>query len=352
MASIATGLDYDTKGAKTSSAARMRKYTDDQSGGTDALDAKEAWSRGFSEVLTIRDGNTFDDLLADLRAGKGVHIDVWHAAAGGPCMSGSGGYGHSMYVHPDCEDNKWAVADPWCKPAKFIYWPESKLRAGAEDWGRRVLGRVLGTGGRRWFAPPERTSDNEIWVTLFTQTAKTLMNEWRPGNEAPPTLEPDILFDDETSGPQPIAYTTTAAIPLSGAGGTTDMAVQAVSKVTSNYTCKLSAGRNFYADANLNDQLGELSKETTAAYFGSPIGEEEPGSRMVLLNTGTPYNDKTPRPTFVYVALDACVGGPQPVPPAPTPGDCEVEVADAIEHRDEAWREWLLAGSPGDADST
>src|SRR5262245_10909828 len=90
MASIATGLDYHTLGAKTSTGAKMRQSQDDQSGGTDAGDAKQAWARGYSETLVIRDGNTWADALDDLRDGRLIHLDVWHVTVGGPCLSGSG----------------------------------------------------------------------------------------------------------------------------------------------------------------------------------------------------------------------------------------------------------------------
>ena len=157
MASIATGLDYDTKGAKKSTGARMRTYTDDQAGGTDSGDARQAWSRGYTEGLTIRDGNSFDELLGDLRAGRLVHIDVWHASVGGPCLSGSGNYGHTMVVLPNSKAGSWLVSDPWCNPAKWSRVSETKLRAGAEEWGRQVYGRARSSPTTRPAAPTRAT---------------------------------------------------------------------------------------------------------------------------------------------------------------------------------------------------
>lgn len=145
MASIACGLDYETLGAETSTGATMRSYTDDQSGGTDSGDAKQSWDRGYSESLTIRDGGTFDDVMADLQGGHLVHLDVWAAACGGPvCQSGSGEYGHTVAVLCDQSEDGWLVSDPWCNPAKWSRVSTSRLRAGAEEWGRRVYGE---TGG-------------------------------------------------------------------------------------------------------------------------------------------------------------------------------------------------------------
>src|SRR5262249_48255310 len=146
-ASIATGIAYDTasdakpQGAKTSTGAKMRSYMTDQSGGTDSADAKQAWTVGYSETLTIRDGNVWSTVLDALTAGRLVHLDVWHAAtapAPGICLSGSGAYGHTIAVLPDCKDGSWLVADPWCNPPKWGRVPEANLKKGAEEWGRRV----------------------------------------------------------------------------------------------------------------------------------------------------------------------------------------------------------------------
>jgi hypothetical protein len=141
MASIAMGVDLETKGADKSTGSKMRSYTDDQSGGTDSGDARQAWDRGYDQSLTVRDGNTFDQALADLRAYRAVHLDVWHAACGGPCLSGSGAYGHTIMVLPDYNADGWLVGDPWCTNG-YHRWPESKLRKGAEQWGAEVYGRA------------------------------------------------------------------------------------------------------------------------------------------------------------------------------------------------------------------
>ena len=46
-----------------------------------------------------------------------VMLDVWHASTGGPCLSGSGAYGHTMIVAPERSGADWLTSDPWCKPA-------------------------------------------------------------------------------------------------------------------------------------------------------------------------------------------------------------------------------------------
>jgi hypothetical protein len=326
-ASIATGLDYQTLGGRTSTGSKMRSYMDDQSGGTDSGDAAQAWSRGYGQDLRVRDGYSFDDALADLRDGRLVHLDVWHSAAGGPCLSGSGGYGHSMAVAPERNGSDWLVADPWCSPGKWVWWPESKLRAGAEKWGSQVYTQAVA-------GVPGPIDEDEL-RRLMVLAALALMRRWRPGREAP-----EDPPDTGGSGGR-IMYTTTKA---QAAGGGDDMAITAASGMTTNYVCRLGQGRDFFADANLTERLGELSKDATAVYIGAAIGETvEGGSRAVLLNTGTPYQDKVARPTIVYVVADACWGGgPEPVPPAP-PTDVEAALAE----RDQDWRDWLLDGSPG-----
>jgi hypothetical protein len=177
MASIATGLDYDTRGAKRSTGSKMRTYTSDQSGGTDSGDAKQAWDNGYSEALTVRDGRTFDDALGDLRAGRLVHLDVWHASVGGPCLSGSGAYGHTIAVLPDCSGGSWLVADPWCNPPKWSRVTEAKLRAGAEEWGRQVYSRAADEADYPSGGPPP--TDPRV-LAIVERVVRRLMSEDHP----------------------------------------------------------------------------------------------------------------------------------------------------------------------------
>ena len=205
MASIATGLDFHTLGAKTSTGKAMRAHQDDQSGGTGSDDAKQAWSEGYDESLRVMDGYSWSNVLSDLRAGRLVHLDVWHATAGGPCLSGSGAYGHTMAVAPEYDgSSKWLVADPWCSPGKWTWWPESKLKAGAEEWGRRVL--YTATGGM----PPWGTP---AWRKRLAELAKLLMSRWDPGHPAP-----DPGDNPDTGGAQAVMYTTTKAQATGGSG--------------------------------------------------------------------------------------------------------------------------------------
>jgi hypothetical protein len=202
MGSLAVGTDHESAGAETPTAAQLRTYTDDQSGGTDSGDARQVWDRAYGWSLTVRDGYGFDDALEDLRAGRLVHLDVWARTMGG-CLSGSGEYGHTVAVLPDLEGSSWLVSDPWCSPAKWQRIAESKLRAGAEEWGRRVFTRTTG-GGRR---------GSPAWRLAFARAARAMMTERHPGNvsELPPAER-----DPGDTGGAEILFTATHPQPLEG----------------------------------------------------------------------------------------------------------------------------------------
>jgi len=192
MASIATGIDYDTQGQTKSTGKDMRDRQPDKVGGTDSGDAVRAWE-SYGQKLVVRDGQSFDQALVDLKAGRLVHIDVWHATCGGPCLSGSGGYGHTMAVAPERSGTSWLVADPWCNPPKWTWWPEAKLRAGAEEWGRRVYGRVF-------------ARDATGAETAVQEVVRELMEEFYPGHEDPDPEPTDEVVD--TGGGQKILFTS------------------------------------------------------------------------------------------------------------------------------------------------
>jgi hypothetical protein len=168
MAAGATGIDYHTGGAVTSSGAAMRARQSDQSGGTDAGDLEDAW-RTYGQTLTIRDVLPWDRVTDDLAAGRLVMLDVWHASMGGVCLAGSGNYGHTVAVAPERSDGDLLVSDPWCRPARWSRWPERYLRAGAEEWGRRVLE----TAGPAIDRPALRAVIRELFSRWTPQTPAT-----------------------------------------------------------------------------------------------------------------------------------------------------------------------------------
>lgn len=206
MASIAMGLDLETLGEQTSTGKKMRSYTDDQSGGTDSGDARQAWDRGYDQSLIVKDGGTFDQALDYLREYRAVHLDVWHASVGGPCLSGSGSYGHTMIVLPDYSADGWLVGDPWCTSG-FKRVAESKLRAGAERWGSEVYGRATEepdypTGG------PSPTDPRVL--RIIARIVKRFMSEADPGNPTGVLRHPD-------TGGGAILFTITHPLTVKGA---------------------------------------------------------------------------------------------------------------------------------------
>jgi hypothetical protein len=142
-----------------------------------------------------------------------------------------------------------------------------------------------------------------------------------------------------------INWARTAAHPPTSGQEAGDLAINAAAGSTSNIRADVPEGTDWFEDANLTKKGGTFSKAATVIFGGNPIGESaEGGSRMVLINTGNVYGDGSVRPTWVYVhAADVLTHS---VPPAPT-GDIDQIVAEAVEANNEAWRQWLLAESPG-----
>ena len=197
MASISTGLDFHTVGAKTATAGKMRTFTSDQTGGTGSDDAREAWRRGYAQDLIVKDGAGWGAVSTALHEGRGVNLDVWHALLKSGCISGEGRYGHNIYVHPDFDGKGWLVSDPWCKPAAWKRISTAELKAAAEEWGRRIRSQ---TGLREPLLPDLR------------EAVKVLMQRFQPGDEMPFGHPTDTGGD--TGGYLPVMFTTTNRQPL------------------------------------------------------------------------------------------------------------------------------------------
>jgi hypothetical protein len=290
MASAATGIDYHTAGGTTSTGAKMRDHSGDPSGGTTSDDAERAWAH-YGEDLRVMDGHTWDDAVADLKDGRLVHLDIWAATTGGPCLSGSGAYGHTIAVAPErnSEGDKWLVADPWCSPPKWSHWSASKLKAGAEEWGRRCGRATAGLG-----------YDSDIRYVprpVLLAVVRMLMTIWTPEDPAPEDLEPG-----STGGSQAILYTTTRK-----RSGASDVTINATGHVSSEYVLTTPQDCDWYMDAGLTQLGGTLGKPRDLPYLGLAVGTD---ARAVLLTTSKPYDDGTDRPSVVYVKRD--VADPEP----------------------------------------
>lgn len=337
MASGATGLDYDTLGAETSTGSKMRSYTSDQSGGTSSSDIDEAWHRGYDQNVRVMDGHTFDDALDDLRDGRLVHLDVWHKSAGGPCLSGSGAYGHTMAVAPEKSGSKWLVADPWCSPAKWVWWEESKLRAGAEEWGDQVFTATRGEPDYEDASPAERR-------VILLRVIRRLMSRAHPGAEHP---------EDETGGGSggPILYTTTAAHAVTGG----DVGIY--------WSVRLfeDPGITLYMDSGLTDKMTDTVAGGTITQLGAKAMQDGDGYDnsvvAVLVNTGG-LRDDGAKTKAVAWCRKSDLGAELPTDNAwddsawallqdatgrfPGAVDCDAALAD----RDAEWVAWVMDGAP------
>lgn len=292
MAAAATGIDAHTHGAITSSGDAMRDESGDTSGGTNTDEIVRAWA-SYGESARDRDGHTFDDALDELWDGRGLMLQVWHATTGGPCLSGSGQYGHGMFIAAeqrldDDGSRQWLVSDPWCKPPSWAWVDQSRLKAGAEDWAQRCAREVGGA----------RAHDiRDLPLVLVKIAARLLMYRWTPGHPA---------IDDEAGpgigvggpGSPGILYASTDEYARWGGS---DMAIQAPESLTSDYTLTLPEGTAYFTDSGLSDRIDELKHEYVLPYVGVVV---DGPSRAVLLTTSGPYDGDEKKPTVVYVDRD------------------------------------------------
>jgi len=254
MAAIATGIDYHTGGARTSTGSEMRARQSDQSGGTDSGDASEAW-QSYGQDLRIRDGASFPDALSDLHAGRLVHLDVWAADCAGPCCDSE--CGHTIAVAPERSGTRWLTADPWCSPAKWTWWEEALLQRGAETWGGQVYGAA--TAGLRW------TGDERALKALMRLAAKRLMGLYRP--DFPAAIRP--YADTEGSGGR-IMFTTTAAPTVAPPPGTTgDDVMYNVAPLTTHRSAIVRNCADLFADSSLTSPVDIGSEGQPLGFAGS-----------------------------------------------------------------------------------
>jgi hypothetical protein len=341
MASISTGLDFHTVGAKTSTGGKMRSYTTDQTGGTDSGDAKQSWAKGYTEALTIRDGGTWAQALADLRAGHLINLDVWHEACQGPCLSGSGRYGHNMAIAPEKSGSRWLVSDPWCNPAKWQWWEEDLLRVGAEEWGRRLR---AGTAGEGTFA------SRALYILALAATAKRLMTESTPDSETPPNhlgvTDPEGEATD-TGGASTIMWTRTRSQNggSNGGGGSDDVRfINMSSAAPSGWLINVGETTRWsWLDGK---DGGDIPGKGAVEWVGK--ADSLTDDHIIRISIPQPYSDGKARPSGVLLhsTNDPYTAPVTPTPEPPPSTDCKAEVAAALTARDREWEEWLLAGSP------
>jgi len=296
MASAATGIDYDTQGRTTSTGKEMRRRSGDTVGGTSSAAAVKAWG-SYGQMLVVRNGEDWDSVNTYLKKGRVIHLDVWHASVGGPCLSGSGGYGHTVVIAPEQSGTRWLVSDPWCKPAAWKWWEASKLRAGAEEWGRRVYGRVL-------------TRDATGAEGTIRQVVKELMTEHFPGHEDPnPAPTADL---EDTSGTQKILFTITDA-HVPGAAGGDNVAQRGITSRTP-VLIKILEGQDIF-DLDGNTKLYDSAAERLDVYSPCQRGSHTDGKRWREWYIDPDGTGKTPTISVLSKVSDSNIK-PLPTPPA------------------------------------
>jgi hypothetical protein len=287
MGAAATGLDFHTLGGKRSTAGQMRDYSGDTSGGTNTDEITRAWDRGYSETARDRDGDPWDQVLDALWGGRLVMLQVWHATVGGPCLSGSGAYGHGLAVAPeqrldDGGSRQWLVSDPWCKPPKWSWVDQSRLKAGAERWVSTVLQEVGGA-----------VRDlRDVDPAVLRAIVRRLMRRWDPAHPAaedPPGVGGTVGILFATTDPHPDQESTEAD----------DVTIAAAPGIRTGRMIHIHDGADYYADAGTTKRLGEFA-ERDVVFIGNPQGED-PGARAVLWRTAAPYDDGEARDSIVYV---------------------------------------------------
>lgn len=308
MAAAAVGLDFHTLGKKTSTGKKMRNYSGDTSGGTNTDEIERAWHTGYDEDPITRDGQPWSKVLEDLGNGRLVMLQVWHATVGGPCLSGSGAYGHGICLAPESRthegDKQWLVADPWCKPPKWAWVDESKLKAGAEKWVQKCS---YAAGGPL----------SQVGLAVFRAAAILLMTRYNPSNPVPDGME----IPDGVGGPG-VLFASTA--PHKGS----DMAINCNgSRLASVRRVRLTHEAGFYKEPELLTKYGTLSADRECIFMGPALGTN---AYAILVKTSKPYDDGTDRDTIVYVTKDKCTD-PWTIDEPPS----------TIEERDEQWRAWL-----------
>jgi hypothetical protein len=328
MATAATGLDYHTLGKKTSTGSKMRQLSGDTSGGTNSDEIARAWKRGYDETASIRDGQPWSAVRDALDNGRLVMLQVWASTVGSPLCCTTN-VGHGISVNPETRVTsgvrQWLVADPWCKPPKWVWVDEARLRKGAEVWADK-----MGAAGVMFHVPvptPEEPP-TEAWHALVYAMYEYLGDPTHPVEDDP--------FDGATGPTNGVLFALTKIQkdqPTPPPEEITDVSVNtsANAPVTGDREAKLLKGTDLFDDAGLTQKLGDLSSERWVPIIGSANGQ--PG-RAVIVNTGYPYSDKEARPTLLYVK-EADLKDFRAVTP-PTPPDEEV-----IAKRDAEWRAWL-----------
>lgn len=238
----------------------------------------------------------------------------------------------------------WDVEKAWSH-----YGADLSIRSGAgwsaaiadHDAGRALI--LTGEGN----VPGAATFDGGHAICILPETGHD--DDWLmadPLSTGPEWVTEGALYEWAARLSSGINYARTAAHPpMPPQEGADDVAMNAATGIMSTIRADVPGGLDWFEDANLTKRGGAFSKDSSVYFLGNPIGEApEGGSRAVLIQTGNLYGDGSVRPSIVYVAAGAV--HTYSVPP-PVTEDVDQIVAEAVAARDEEWRGWLLAESPG-----
>lgn len=107
--------------------------------GTSLNNAQTAW-KYYGQTLTIKSGHTWNDLLADLKAGHGVVLqgDYDQFSLATRCQDSFRGP-HAIYLNPEFSSGtNILMQDPLCSGGKFV--SAAELKNFAEKLGRTFIG--------------------------------------------------------------------------------------------------------------------------------------------------------------------------------------------------------------------
>jgi hypothetical protein len=310
MAVAATHLDYHTQGKKTSTGAKMRSLQDDQSGGTDSGDAQRAWSRGYQELLVIRDGSTWERLEDDRALGRFIAVDVLYSFITNRCQQASS-FGHTMGIAPESRSGQWLVSDPLCTAWKFM--DPSDIRRAAEAWGQRVFD--LGFSGR----------------TLGCEDplgSRRAAGKGSPRDDSP---KEGLWHSGRTGGSTGLRIRyTTSVTEGEGLGDTVPIVLRP-------QLADVAEGVDFF-EAPGGVRIGDMQKASTVEVIGVPMDKSPDHLNLAwrAVKVATQAIDGIVADKLVYFATTTLTNL-RPIPAPPSGGDC----TDAVAKRDEQWRTHL-----------
>jgi len=155
MVSAALAYAYHVQDKTGPQGGDMRHNQDDQSGGTDLYDAKEAWDRYGGQKLTIKTGAGWSAVKTAHNEGRAIIIQGEGNVPGSESFDGS----HACCIGTETHsDGRWLWGDPL-----------------ADGW--------------QWVKP----SDIETWAKRLSSSIYFAVSKAQPKTEEPPTTPPPPL---------------------------------------------------------------------------------------------------------------------------------------------------------------